>query len=112
VSRDRAQPATRAPLLQTKLYPPRVTRALVDRPRLADRLGGEAPPAVLLVSAPAGFGKSTLLAQSLLAGSPAVAWLSLDAGDNDPSMFWTYVLAALRTAAPGVGGSAPRSTMR
>ena len=55
---------TTAPLLQTKLYAPRVTRELVDRPRLSDRL--DARPAVLLVSAPAGFGKSTLLAQSLL----------------------------------------------
>jgi LuxR family maltose regulon positive regulatory protein len=96
----------RRPLLQTKHYPPRVTRALVERPRLLDRLGGERAPAVLLVSAPAGFGKSTLLAQSLLAGAPSVAWLSLDPGDSDPPMFWAYVLAALRTAAPSVGGSA------
>ena len=100
---------TSEPLLQTKLYAPRVTRELVDRPRLAERLA--AGPAVLLVSAPAGFGKSTLLAQSLLGGSrrpdrPAVAWLSLDSGDSDPSSYWAYVLAALRTAAPGVGASA------
>ena len=93
---------TTAPLLQTKLYAPRVTRELVDRPRLSDRLN--ARPAVLLVSAPAGFGKSTLLAQSLLGasreGRAAVAWLSLDSGDSDPSSYWAYVLAALRTAAP------------
>jgi LuxR family maltose regulon positive regulatory protein len=100
---------TGEPLLQTKLYPPRVTRDLVDRPRLAERLG--ARPAVLLVSAPAGFGKSTLLAQLLLGDSrrpdrPAVAWLSLDAGDSDPSSYWAYVLAALRTASPGLGASA------
>jgi LuxR family maltose regulon positive regulatory protein len=100
---------TGEPLLRTKLYPPRVTRDLVDRPRLAERLG--ARPAVLLVSAPAGFGKSTLLAQLLLGDAhppkrPAVAWLSLDASDSDPSSYWAYVLAALRTAAPGVGASA------
>jgi LuxR family maltose regulon positive regulatory protein len=99
---------TTAPLLQTKLYPPRVTRELVDRPRLSDPLG--ARPPVLLVSAPAGFGKSTLLAQSLLGGprgsGRAVAWLSLDSGDSDPSSYWAYVLAALRTAAPDVGASA------
>ena len=100
---------TGEPLLQTKLYPPRVTRELVDRPRLAERLG--ARPAVLLVSAPAGFGKSTLLAQLLLGDShrpdrPAVAWLSLDSGDSDPSSYWAYVLAALRTASPGLGASA------
>ncbi len=101
-------------LLQTKLFAPRVTRELVDRPRLTelmgDQLGGEAWPPVLLVSAPAGFGKSTLLAQALLGGSAPgkgrVAWLSLDPGDSDPSSFWAYVLAALRTALPSVGGSA------
>ena len=100
---------TSEPLLQTKLYPPRVTRQLVDRPRLAERWG--ARPAVLLVSAPAGFGKSTLLAQLLLGDAhrpdrPAVAWLSLDSGDSDPSSYWAYVLAALRTASPGLGASA------
>ena len=97
---------------RTKLYPPRVTRELVDRPRLAQGLADG--PAVLVVSAPAGFGESTLLAQSLLGGSPwpdrpAVAWLfvdSGDSGDSDPSSYWAYVLAALRTAAPGVGASA------
>ena len=100
---------TTGPLLQTKLYAPRVTRGLVERPRLSERLN--ARPSVLLVSAPAGFGKSTLLAQSLLGDSrqgakPAVAWLSLDSGDSDPSTYWAYVLAAIRTAAPDVGGSA------
>ena len=100
---------TTGPLLQTKLYAPRVTRGLVERPRLSERLN--ARPSVLLVSAPAGFGKSTLLAQSLLgvasgSRSPAVAWLSLDSGDSDPSSYWAYVLAAIRTAAPDVGGSA------
>jgi LuxR family maltose regulon positive regulatory protein len=98
-------------LLQTKLFPPRTTRGLVDRDRLRQRLDPSELPALLVVSAPAGFGKSTLLAQSLLGaagqpGRPAVAWLSLDAGDSDPSTYWAYVLAALRTAAPGVGGSA------
>ena len=99
-------------LLRTKLYAPRATRGLIDRPRLREGLMtrlGERPP-LLLVSAPAGFGKSTLLAQSLLTATddprPAVAWLSLDPGDSDPSRFWAYVLAALRTAAPEVGASA------
>jgi LuxR family maltose regulon positive regulatory protein len=61
------------------------------------------------VSAPAGFGKTTLLAE-WLAAAPAdgrsVAWLSLDQRDNDPALFWTYLVAALKTAAPGVGASA------
>ncbi|MDX6365149.1 MAG: hypothetical protein QOK30_225, partial [Nocardioidaceae bacterium] len=98
------------PLLQTKLFPPRTTRGLVDRDRLRQRLDPRQLPAVLVVSAPAGFGKSTLLAQSLLddsrPGRPSVAWLSLDSGDSEPSSFWAYVLAALRTAAPEVGASA------
>jgi LuxR family maltose regulon positive regulatory protein len=105
---------TSEPLLQTKLFAPRVTRELVHRPRLTellgDQLGGGAWPSLLLVSAPAGFGKSTLLAQALLGGSgpgrAPVAWLSLDSGDSDPTTFWAYVLAALRTALPTVGGSA------
>ena len=61
------------------------------------------------MSAPAGFGKTTLLTE-WLAAAPAdgrsVAWLSLDQRDNDPSLFWTYLVAALKTAAPGVGASA------
>jgi LuxR family maltose regulon positive regulatory protein len=66
----------------------------------------------MLVSAPAGFGKTTLLTEWLAAGPAApaderlVAWLSLDRGDNDPASFWTYVIAALRTAVPGVGEGA------
>jgi LuxR family maltose regulon positive regulatory protein len=66
----------------------------------------------MLVSAPAGFGKTTLLAEWLAAGPAAptdqrlAAWLSLDRGDNGLVTFWTYVIAALRTAAPGVGEDA------
>jgi len=67
---------------------------------------------LMLVSAPAGFGKTTLLTEWLAAGTAAptsqrsAAWLSLDRGDNDPASFWTYVIAALQTVAPGVGTSA------
>jgi LuxR family transcriptional regulator, maltose regulon positive regulatory protein len=96
------------PLLETKLHVPRRRGGLVARPRLVERLGvGE--PALRLVSAPAGFGKTTLLAQWLAtvsAGGRRVAWLSLDKSDNDPVVFWTYVVAALQRAAPGVGGPA------
>ena len=66
----------------------------------------------MLVSAPAGFGKTTLLAAWLAAGAAApangryTAWLSLDRDDNQPGSFWTYVIAALRTVAPGFGASA------
>ncbi len=97
------------PLLETKLRVPRLRRALVARPRLSERLSRGAESALTLVSAPAGFGKTTLLTE-WLADAPAdgrsAAWLSLDQRDNDPAMFWTYLIAALQTAAPGVGTGA------
>ncbi|WP_254185233.1 LuxR C-terminal-related transcriptional regulator [Nocardioides panacis] len=91
-----------APLLETKLYVPRPRDGAVPRPRLGERLDAGAATRLMLVSAPAGFGKTTLLAE-WLAGRPSAAWVSLDRGDNDLVSFWTYVIAALRTVAPGVG---------
>jgi LuxR family maltose regulon positive regulatory protein len=82
---------------------------VVPRARLIERLNRGAEAALTLVSAPAGFGKSTLVAEWLAAapaGRWSAAWLSLDQGDNHPATFWTYVIAALRTAAPGVGAGA------
>ena len=99
-------------LLETKLYVPRSPRGLVLRPRLSERLDREAASKLVLVSAPAGFGKTTLLTEWLAAGPAApaderlAAWLSLDRGDNDPASFWAYVIAALRTVASGIGESA------
>ena len=100
-------------LLETKFYPPRSPRDLVPRPRLRDSLVRGTRSKLMLVSAPAGFGKSTMLAQWLddwLDAEPgagttehSAAWLSLDRDDNDPAAFWTYVIAALRTAVPGIG---------
>ena len=97
------------PLLETKLHVPRRRQTLVPRPRLSERLSRGTESALTLVSAPAGFGKTTLLAQWLAAvpaDGPSVAWLSLDQRDNDPALFWTYVVAALRVAAPGLGAGA------
>ena len=104
-------PARPAALLETKLYVPRSRRGLVPRPRLSERLDRGAASRLVLVSAPAGFGKTTLLTEWLAgpatpAGERLAAWVSLDRGDNDPASFWTYVIAALRTAAPGVGEGA------
>jgi LuxR family maltose regulon positive regulatory protein len=99
-------------LLATKFYVPRPRRGLVPRPRLSERLDRGAASKLVLVSAPAGFGKTTLLSEWLAAGPAApvderlVAWLSLDRGDNDPASFWACVIAALRTVASGVGESA------
>ena len=84
----------------------------MPRPRLSERLDRGIASKLMLVSAPAGFGKTTLLTEWLAAGPAApaderlTAWLSLDRGDNDPASFWTYVIAALRTVASGVGESA------
>src|SRR5215211_4399452 len=97
------------PLLETKLHVPRRRHGLVPRPRLSERLSRGTESALTLVSAPAGFGKTTLLAE-WLAAAPAdersAAWLSLDQRDNDPALFWTYLIAALQTAAHGVGAGA------
>ncbi|HEV8164045.1 MAG TPA: hypothetical protein VGR74_06300 [Actinomycetota bacterium] len=97
-----------SPLVETKLYIPRLRRSLVARPRLSGRLRGGAASRLTLVSAPAGFGKTTLLTE-WLAASPTgrpVAWLSLDEGDGQAASSWTYVITALQTVAPGVGASA------
>jgi LuxR family maltose regulon positive regulatory protein len=88
-------------VLTTKLHPPRRRRTLVARPRLRDRAARSGHPALTLVSAPAGFGKTTLVAD-WYGGERATAWLSLDAGDDDPERFWSYVLAALATVSPDV----------
>jgi LuxR family maltose regulon positive regulatory protein len=63
-------------------------------------------PPVTLVSAPAGFGKTTLLTEWLASYRAPTAWVSLDARDSDPSVFWAYVIAAVARAVPGVGGAA------
>lgn len=95
------------PLLQTKLHIPRRRRGLVLRPRLADRLRRDELPPLTLVSAPAGFGKTTLLAEWAMSdGEPPTGWISLDARDNDPAVFWAYMVAALQVAAPEVGADA------
>ena len=99
-------------LLDTKLFLPLSPRGLVPRARLRERLDRGATSTLMLVSAPAGFGKSTLLAEWLAAGPAAPtdercpAWVSLDPGDNQPATFWTYLVSALRSVAPGVGADA------
>ncbi|ADB74394.1 HTH-type transcriptional regulator MalT [Geodermatophilus obscurus DSM 43160] len=97
------------PLLETKLRVPGGRRRLVARPRLDECLARGTESALTLVSAPAGFGKTTLLTE-WLATAPAdgrsVAWLSLDPRDNDPAVFWTYLVAALQAVEPAVGAGA------
>jgi len=93
------------PLLTTKLYVPRARPGLVPRSRLLERLDAGAAARLTLLSAPPGFGKSTLLAEWSRAATAAprrVAWLSLDAGDSDPGSFWSYVVASLEPVVPGL----------
>jgi LuxR family transcriptional regulator, maltose regulon positive regulatory protein len=94
-----------APILATKLYIPPSRRSLVLRPRLVERLdeGLAAGHRLTLVSAPAGFGKTTLVGDWVAGCGRPAAWLSLDAGDSDPGRFLTYLVAALQTVAPGIG---------
>src|SRR4051812_4032759 len=93
------------PVLGTKLRPPRPRRRLVQRARLIDRLGADGPRLVV-IAAPAGFGKTTLLAQWLAAGERRVAWLALDPGDADVRVFLAHLVAAIQTIEPEAGADA------
>src|SRR6266568_2410375 len=90
-------------LLATKLRVPGARPGFVARPRLAGALGEGLARGLVLVCAPAGFGKTALLADWVRSGDRRVAWLSLDAADSDPVRFWRHVVAALDRAQPGIG---------
>ncbi len=87
-------------LLKTKLYRPDLRSEFVPRPRLVKRLDEGLDRKLTLVSAPAGYGKTTLLNAWAAAGACPVAWLSLDGGDDDPTRFLTYLAAAVETIQP------------
>jgi LuxR family maltose regulon positive regulatory protein len=84
------------PLLLTKLHIPPIRPELVPRPRLIERLNLGLHRRLTLISAPAGFGKTTLLSACAAQCRRSVSWLSLDERDNEPTRFWTYVIAALQ----------------
>jgi len=93
------QMAATSPLLETKLYVPKWRRGLVSRSQLIERLDQGTERKLTLVSAPPGFGKSTLLAEWVAASQAkkrTPAWVSLDASDNDPAQFWVYFITALQ----------------
>jgi LuxR family maltose regulon positive regulatory protein len=95
--------ATATQILATKLYIPPPRTKIVSRPRLLEQLNNVLNCKLTLISAPAGFGKTTLVSEAIAGcGMPAV-WLSLDEGDNDLIRFLTYLVAALRTVAPNLG---------
>jgi LuxR family maltose regulon positive regulatory protein len=91
------------PILATKLYIPPARPHLVRRPRLIERLNEGLQHKLTLISAPAGFGKTTLISEWLADCQRPAAWLSLDAGDNDPIRFLTYLVAALQTIVENFG---------
>ena len=91
-------------LLATKLHVPGPRPGFVPRPRLAARLEEGLARGPVLVCAPAGSGKTVLLADWARGGGRPVAWLALDAGDNDPARFWRHVVAALDRVRPGLAG--------
>jgi LuxR family transcriptional regulator, maltose regulon positive regulatory protein len=95
--------AERDVLLATKLHVPGLRPGFVPRPRLAQRLDEGADRGLVLVCAPAGSGKTVLLADWARSGRRPAAWLSLDDGDNDPARFWRHAVAALARACPGIG---------
>ena len=95
-------------LLQTKLHVPPIRSELVSRPRLIERLNSGRAGKLALISAPAGFGKTTLVAEWVRGlrqaeAADRVAWLSLDEDDNDLARFLVYVVAALRAVEAGAG---------
>jgi LuxR family transcriptional regulator, maltose regulon positive regulatory protein len=91
-------------LLATKLHVPGPQPGFVPRRRLVEALGEGLARGRVLVCAPAGFGKTALLADWARGGGRPVAWLGLDGGDSDPARFWRYAVAALDRARPGLAG--------
>ena len=94
-------------LLSTKLQAPQIRSERVPRPRLVARLQQGLAHKLILVSAPAGYGKTTLLGEWLATCELRSAWISLDKKDNDPARFWTYFEAALQRALSSVGNPFP-----
>ncbi len=93
-------------LLQTKLYVPRLRPSLVPRPHLIQKLNQGLHRKLTLISAPAGFGKTTLIAEWIAGGERPFAWFSLDERDSDPTRFLQYLIAALQTLNPAIGTKA------
>jgi LuxR family maltose regulon positive regulatory protein len=93
-------------IIRTKLHPPFTRPGLISRPRLEEQIAHGLHGPLFLVTAPAGFGKTTLVAASVKHCGMAVAWLSLDRDDNQEGRFLTYLVAALQEADPAIGSEA------
>jgi LuxR family maltose regulon positive regulatory protein len=105
------QRASAGPLIETKLHAPALRKEWVQREELVGYLAGCVTSRLLLVEAPAGFGKTTAVAQwrASMIEDRAFAWISLDRGDDDPARLWSHVVGALQGACPEFGG---RDTLR
>ena len=88
------------PIIQTKLYRPPLQADFIPRPQLFEQLDGWQQRPLTLVSAPAGYGKSTLVSSWIESLDDPAAWLSLDENDNDLELFLTYFLACVQTSFP------------
>jgi LuxR family maltose regulon positive regulatory protein len=95
-----------SPILATKLYVPPPRSKIVLRPRLITRLNEGLQRKLILISAPAGFGKTTLVSAWLAGCQRPAAWLSLDEGDNDIASFLAYIVSALQTIKANIGAGA------
>ncbi|HNH26582.1 MAG TPA: hypothetical protein PLR93_06150, partial [Anaerolineales bacterium] len=91
------------PILATKLFIPPLRTNIVPRPHLTERMKEGKFHKLTLISAPAGFGKTTLVSEWITGCGLPVAWLSLDEGDNDHKRFLAYLIAALRTITKNIG---------
>jgi ATP/maltotriose-dependent transcriptional regulator MalT len=91
------------PLLTTKLYIPRPRPNLVSRPQLIERLNASQARKLTLISAPPGFGKTTLLSAWIPQNQYCVTWISLDSGDNEPFLLWAYIISAIQMVDPHLG---------
>src|SRR6266498_5181110 len=96
------------PILATKLYIPPARTDLVARPHLIKRLNDTVHSKLTLISAPAGFGKTTLVSGWVASCGQPAAWLSLDEADNDPARFMLYFIAALQTISSDIGAGVLR----
>jgi len=94
------------PILATKLYIPPARPRVVLRSRLIERLNEGLHGKLTLISAPAGYGKTTLLSEWIPQSKRCVTWVSLDDGDNDPLRFWAYFIAALQMLDAEIGRNA------
>ena len=95
-----------SPILRTKITPPRIPSEFVHRPRLTERIDRGVLGPLTLLSAPAGFGKTNLLMEWVDSTQLPVAWLNIDADDNDRNRFFRYLIAAFQTLEPHLGEEA------